>query len=66
MLLHQLPHFDGAAVRGLNDQPAGVVLLRGLGQQLLQHGNDRTWTGREGAEQGGGMDKRAKTKKMFF
>lgn len=53
MLLHQLPHFDGAAVRGLDDQPAGVVLLRGLGQQLLQHGNDRTWTGREGAEQGG-------------
>lgn len=30
ILLHQLPNFAGASVRRLDDQPAGVVLLRGL------------------------------------
>lgn len=37
ILLHQLPHFVGTAVCCLNDQPAGIVLLCGLRQQLLQH-----------------------------
>lgn len=41
VLLHQLPNFAGAAVRRLDDQPAGIVLLRGLRQQLLQHRDDR-------------------------
>lgn len=42
ILLHQLPYFAGAAVGCLNDKAAGVVLLCGLRQQLLQHGDDRT------------------------
>lgn len=42
ILLHQLSHFGGAAVCCLDDQPTGIVLLRGLRQQLLQHGDDST------------------------
>lgn len=37
ILLHQLSHFGGTAVCCLDDQPTGIVLLRGLRQQLLQH-----------------------------
>lgn len=41
ILLHQLANFAGTAVRRLDDQPAGIVLLGGLRQQLLQHRDDR-------------------------
>jgi len=42
VLQHQLAHFVGTAVCGLDDQPAGIVLLCGLRQQLLQHRDDGT------------------------
>lgn len=42
ILQHQLSHFAGTAVCGLDDQPAGIVLLCGLRQQLLQHRDDGT------------------------
>lgn len=44
IFLHQLPHFVGTAVCCLNDQPAGIVLVCRLRQQLLQHRDDSTWT----------------------